>query len=79
MYFSDLYKTETGMGYPLNYAKDKVIIYDLMEVYNEDSIRTLMKEFFESARNPSEWWADKLSIGVFKSVIPQLIGKLRKK
>jgi len=79
MYFSELHKKITGLDYPMSYAKDKTIMYDLMAIYDEATLKTLIDEFFESSRNTDEWWADKLRIGVFKSVIPQLIGKLRKK
>ena len=77
--FKSLHKDLTGEDYLPSYGKDQKILYELLGVYDEDTVNQLINEFFKSGKNPAEWWADKLSIGVFKSVIPQLIGKLRKK
>lgn len=78
-YFGEMHKKETGVPYMARFGKDNIILYELLDVYDEPTLKTLMTEFFESARNPDEWWSDKLSIGVFKSVIPQIIGKIRRK
>ena len=77
--FQSLHKDQTSENYPTFYAKDKELFYELMAIYDEETITQLMNEFFITAKNPDEWWADKLSVGVFVSVIPQLIGRLRKK
>ena len=77
--FCEAHLKETGVKYPITYGKDNNLMYDLMETYDFNTITILMKEFFESAKDPKCWWADKLSIGVFKSVISNLIGQLRRK
>ena len=79
IHFQEKHKESSGVAYPVVYGKDQKLLYELLDIYNIPTLKTLIDEFFESAQNPNEWWADKLSIGVFKSVIPQLIGKLRKK
>jgi len=78
-YFSLCYTETTGVSYPTDYGRDITIINDLLEIYDEEVLKTLITEFFVSSKNPNEWWADKISVAIFKSVIPQLIGKIRKK
>ena len=79
----DIYKKEflkrfeevTGVPYIFNYGKDNLLLKELL-VFEEKDCLALINEFFDSK---GEWWSDKLSIGVFKTVIPRLIGRLRKK
>ena len=78
-FFSEEYKKETGVPYPINYGKDRTIFKDLLTVYDKETLKQIITEYFESARDPKEWHADKLSIGNFKHMIPQIIGKIRKK
>jgi hypothetical protein len=75
--FLKQYLTVTGVPYVFTYGKDNLLLKELLIFKDEDAL-ALINEFFDSAKDSSVWWADKLSIGVFKTVIPQLIGRLRK-
>ena len=77
-HFRTKHKEITEVPYIPNYAKDRVLLRNLLEFEDKDAL-SLINEFFNSAGDSSVWWADKLSIGVFKTVIPQLIGRLRKR
>ena len=76
--FCDKHIEQTGIKYPIVYGKDNKLIYDLLETFEASLIETLMDTFFEQAKSPKTWWSDKISIGVFKSVIPNIIGGIRK-
>jgi len=78
-FFQEMYLKETEINYPISYGRDKKLIYELLGLYDIPTLKDLITEFFVSARGGSTWWADKLSIPIFKVVIPQIIGRLRKK
>lgn len=76
--FKEKHKEVTGVPYVPNYAKDRILLREYLEFPEKDVI-SLINEFFESSKNGEVWWSDKLSIGIFKTVTPQLIGRLRRK
>ena len=79
-FFSSLHKEITGVPYPITYGKDQKLIAELGEIYDMDTLKTLITEFFNGAKDKSEWWFDKqLSMGMFKSCVPQVINRIRKK
>lgn len=73
-HFQKRHKEVTGVPYIPSYGKDRILFRQLLEFTDED-MTALINKFFDSS---NEWWSDKLSVGVFKTVIPHLIGKLRK-
>ncbi|GAH06703.1 unnamed protein product, partial [marine sediment metagenome] len=78
--FSNLHKDVVGVAYPPSFGKDKKLLYGLMDIYDSNTLNTLMKGFFEGAKDPAEWWFDKtLNVGMFKTLIPQIITRIRKK
>lgn len=78
--FSKRYKEITGVEYIVNYGKDIKLLKELLILEDKDVI-SLINEFFDSCQSSKEdvWWSDKLSIGVFKTVITNLVGRLQKK
>ena len=78
-YFVSKHLLITGIPYQPSYGKDKKLLHELADVYDKDTLNQLIDEFFDSSKDPKTWWADKLSVGVFKHCISQIIGRLRKK
>ncbi len=78
-YYINRYKEEIGIGYAPNWGRDGKLLKDLLLTYSADEIKEFINEFLESGKDPEVWWADKLSIPIMRSVIDQLIGRLRKK
>ena len=79
-YFSKKHEETTGVPYPITYGKDQKLLYDLMDIYDLKTLTALIDEFFAGAKDPKEWWFDKtLSIGMFKTLIPQIINRIRRK
>src|SRR3990167_1052037 len=60
----------TGVPYIFNFGKDNKLLKELL-IFDDKDALLLINEFFDSCKE-KVWWADKLSIGVFKTVIPQL-------
>lgn len=78
-FFSKSHKEVTGVYYPINYGKDQKLIYELLEAYGIDALKTIIIEFFNGAKDNKEWWFDKpISIGMLKHCIPAVINRLRK-
>ena len=79
-FFKDTHQDAIGMGYHPNWGRDCKILKDLLDnTHSQDELKSLIKEFFASASDEDIWWSDKLNVPVFKSVIPKLIGRLRRK
>lgn len=76
--FKEKHKELTGVPYIPNYGKDRILLKEFLEFEEKDMV-SLINEFFDSSKDSSVWWADKLSIGVFKVVVPKLLGRLRKR
>ena len=79
-YFSKKHEEVVGVKYPITYGKDQKLLYDLIDIYDDKTLIALIDEFFAGAKDPKEWWFDKqLSIGMMKTLIPQIINRIRKK
>ena len=77
--FSDLHKEVVGIAYAPNFGKDKKLLYGLMDIYDIKTLNSLIEGFFDGAKDPNEWWFDKtLSIGMLKTLIPQVITRIRR-
>ncbi len=78
-YYIDKHKESIGMSANINWGRDGKLIKDLLVKYPKDEMKELIDEFFEGGQEEETWWSDKLDIPVLKTVIGQLIGRLRKK
>ena len=79
-HFTNLYKEETGIGYPVVYGRDKKILYDLMAVNSVEEVKSHITEFFEGARDTACWWYDKaLDVPMFRSMVTRITAKARGK
>ena len=78
-HFSKKHEEVTGVKYPITYGKDQKLLYDIMDIYDLKTLMALIDEFFAGAKDPKEWWFDKtLNIGMFKTLIPQIINRARR-
>ncbi|MDI6788876.1 MAG: hypothetical protein QME51_10935 [Planctomycetota bacterium] len=76
-YFGKRFKAVTEYTYPANFGKDGKIFKDLLPLYEPLLILDLIDLFFEMAQKDESWVRDKLSIGVFKTQLPNLLIKKR--
>lgn len=70
--FKKGYFKATGTYYNVLFARDYAIAKDILKKLGDSKALLACEVFF----NTKGWWSDKLTLGVFKSVIPQLLTKL---
>ena len=76
-YFGKKFEETIGWEYNANFGKDGKIMKDLATQYKPEGVLDLIEEFFDMAKE-NEWVADKLEIGVFKSVVNKLLIRMKK-
>ena len=76
-YFGKKFEETIGWEYNANFGKDGKIMKDLVAHYKPEGVLDLIEEFFDMAKE-NEWVADKLEIGVFKSVVNKLLIRMKK-
>lgn len=81
-YFGNKYKDAVGYEYPANFGKDGKILKDLLGLYRKpEIILNLINIFFETASDDTgakeNWVKGKMTIGVFRVKVPELLIKLR--
>ena len=76
-YFGKKFEETIGWEYHANFGKDGKIMKDLATHYKPEGVLDLIEEFFDMAKE-NEWVADKLEIGVFKSVVNKLLIRMKK-
>ena len=76
-YFGKKFEEVIGWEYHANFGKDGKIMKDLATQYKPEGVLDLIEEFFDMAKE-NEWVADKLEIGVFKSMVNKLLIRMKK-
>lgn len=77
-YFKDKHKDVCGCAYSVSWGCDGSILKDLLKDYSPEQVKLMVDEFFRGATDADTWWSDKVSIPIFRKVLPQVIGRLRR-
>lgn len=78
-YYIDKHKEVIDIPANINWGRDCKLFKDLLKTYKPEDLKSFIDEFFAGGLEEECWWADKLDVPVFKTVIGQLIGRIRKK
>jgi len=85
-YFNKKFKDRTGFEYPCSFVKDIILVNKIIKQYQpqmkdekdtEDFLFDLIDTFFIISKNDN-WLQDKITIGMFYSILPKIILNYKK-